>query len=81
MKSEYVGMVELGGNADFPQESLASQDGREFGPHDLYCDIAVMLEVVRQVDRGHATLAQLPFDCVSIGQGRLQTLELISHRG
>ncbi|SVB60114.1 uncharacterized protein METZ01_LOCUS212968 [marine metagenome] len=36
---------------------------------DLEGDLALVLEVVRQIDRGHAALAQLSFDGVKAVQG------------
>ena len=51
------------------QKSLGTDDRRELGAQDLDRDLAVVLQVVSQVHRGHAALAQLAFEVVAVGQG------------
>ena len=42
---------------------------REFGAEDLDGDLAVVLEVVGEVDGGHAARAELAFEAVAVGEG------------
>ena len=63
-------MLEVGGGLDLAQEALGADDGGEFGAEDLDGDGAIVLEVVREVDRGHAALAELALDAVAVGQCR-----------
>ena len=53
-------MLEIGGDLDLGEEAFGADDGAEFGLEDLDGDLAVVLEVVREVDRGHAARAELP---------------------
>ena len=57
----------------------APSDGGQLGLEHLDGDLAVVLEVVGEIDRGHAALAQLALDPVGIGQGGLQATEEIGH--
>ena len=63
-----VRVLEVGGGLDLGQEALGADDGGEFGAEDLDGDGAIVLEVVGQVDRGHAALAELALDAVAVGQ-------------
>ena len=43
--------------------------GGQLRPQHLHRDLAVVLEVLGEVDRGHAPLAQLPLEAVAVGEG------------
>ena len=62
-------MLELGGDLDLAQEPLGTDDRGELGMQHLDGDLAVVLEVLRQVDGGHAAPAELALDQVAVGQG------------
>jgi len=62
-------MTQPRGDPDFLQEPIASDHGREFRPQDLDRDLTIVLEVVGQVDCGHAALSQLPLEAVAVGEG------------
>ena len=63
-------MLQVGGGLDLAQESLGADHGGELGAQHLDRDLAVVLEVVGEVDRGHAARAELALDAVAVGQGR-----------
>ena len=46
------------------QEALAAERRGELGMEDLDGDVAVVLEVAREVDRRHAAAAELALDAV-----------------
>ncbi len=50
-------MLEVGRRLNLGEESLAPDNGSQLGLQDLEGDLSLVLEVVRQVDRGHAALA------------------------
>ena len=54
---------------DLAQEALGADDGGELGAEDLDRDLAVVLQVLGEVDRGHAALADLPLDAVAVAEG------------
>ena len=62
-------MVELGGDGDLAQEPLGAERVGEFRVEDLDRHRAVVLEIVREVDGGHAALAELALDAVAVGEG------------
>ncbi len=70
VEREDVRVAELGGDLDFAQEPLGAQDGREIGAQDLDRDLAMMLEVVGQVDRGHPSAANFLEDGIAGRQAR-----------
>jgi hypothetical protein len=45
---------------------------------DLQRHVSVVLEVLGQVDRGHATGTELALDAVAVSQGRGQALQGLS---
>ena len=61
-------MGELGGDLDFTQKPLGAQRGGQLRAHDLHRHLAVVPQVLRQVDRGHPALAQHPLHPVAVGQ-------------
>jgi len=69
----------VGGGPEFLHEPLGAEDGGELGPEDLDGDLAVVLEVLGQVDRGHAAAANLALDRVVVGEGGPQPPEEIGH--
>src|SRR5687767_1345738 len=73
-------MLQVGGGADFLQEPLGADHRGQIGPEDFEGDLAVVPEILRQIDRRHATLAQLPLDPVTVREGRAEAGERIAHR-
>jgi hypothetical protein len=47
------------------EEPLGPDDGGELGAEDLDGDFAVVLQVLREVHRGHPALAELALDGVA----------------
>ena len=72
-------MLEVGGGLDLGQEPLGSDDGRELRAQDLDGDLAVVLEILGEVDGRHTACAQLPLDAVALGERGAQPLSLVIH--
>ena len=70
-----VRMAESRGELDFAQEPVAAYRLGEVGSHDLDRDVAVMLEVAREVDRGHASRAEFALDAVAVGKSGRERLK------
>src|ERR1051325_2782747 len=68
-----MGMLQRGDGLDLAQEPLGANDGGQLGPEDLDGDPAVVLQVLREIDRGHPALAQLALDRVASREGAGQT--------
>ena len=62
------------------EEPLGADHGGELGAQHLERDLAIVPEVVRQVDRGHPALAQLALDPVAVGQRRGQPRARVAQR-
>ena len=63
---EDVRMLEPGGELDLAQEPLGAQRRGELGVQHLERDGAVVPQVVREVDRGHAAAAELALELVAV---------------
>ena len=61
------------------EEPLGPEDGSEFGPQYLHGDLAVVLQVLDEVDRRHAASTDFTLDGVPIGQGGLEAVEGVRH--
>ena len=64
-----VRMLQAGGDLDLGEEAVAADDGAQLGVQDLDGDLAAVLEVLGEVDRGHAALAELALEAVAVGKG------------
>jgi hypothetical protein len=75
-----VWVLERRGDFDLAEESLAAEDGRQVGLEELDGDEAVVLQVLREKDDRHPTVAKLPLDPVSIAERRRELLERLHGR-
>ena len=66
---------------DLAQESLAPERLRELRLEHLERDVAIVLEVVREVHGRHAAGAELALDAVAVGERRVQLVVGRGHRG
>ena len=57
---------------DLAEEALGAERGGELGAEHLDGDLAVVLQVVGEVDRGHAALAELALDPVGGRRGHAE---------
>ncbi len=73
-------MLEVGGDLDLGEEPVAADDGTQFGVEDLDGDLAGVLQVLGEIDGGHAALAQLALEAVAVGECRRQAIECCRHR-
>ena len=69
-------MLQIGRGLDLGQESLRANDRGQLRAQHLERHLAVVLEVLRQVDGGHATGAHLVLDGVAVGQSCGQAIEI-----
>lgn len=66
-------MVQVGGGRDLEEKALGPEGVDQFRTEDLYGDLTIMLEVMREIDRSHAACAKLAVEAVAIGQGVLKS--------
>jgi hypothetical protein len=67
-----MGVLQAGDNFDFPKEAVGSERADYFRPKHLDRDLARMLQVPGEVDRGHAAATQLALDRIAVGEARAQ---------
>jgi hypothetical protein len=56
-----------------------AEHGGQLGAEHLEGDVAVVLEVVGEGDRGHPARAELPLDRVAVRHRRLQGFQPLGH--
>jgi hypothetical protein len=74
-------VLELRDDADLAQEPLGAERVGEFRPQQLDRNMPVMLDIARQVHRGHATHTELPFDVIAATKDGSEVLESIQRIG
>jgi len=67
-----VRVSQLGRDLDLAEESLKAEDRGKLGPEDLEGHAALVLQVLGEIDRGHAAAPQLAAERVAVGEGRLE---------
>jgi hypothetical protein len=65
-----VGVLQVGGDLDFLEEALRAEHRREFRLEHFERDLSVVPEVMSQVHRGHAALAEFALDAVLTSESR-----------
>ena len=75
-----VRMQKLRSRLDLAQESLATERRAEIGMQRLDGDVAIVLEIVREIDGGHAARAELTLDAVDGGKCRREARFDAVHR-
>jgi hypothetical protein len=76
-----VGMLQPGGEADLPLESLGPERGGQLRQQDLERHRTVVLEVPNQVDHGHAAPPELALERIAVGESRLEQGRRVHERG
>jgi hypothetical protein len=72
-------VLQVGGDLDLVQEPLGAEDGRKLRVENLDGDLAIVLQVVGEVDRRHAAAAELALDAIAVGQSGLQAFKNVGH--
>ena len=72
-------MLELRRRLDLLHEPLGAEHCRELRPQHLHRDLAVVLQILGEIDGGHAAFAEAALDAVAVGEGRGELLGDFSH--
>ncbi len=74
-------MLEIGGRLYFLDEPIGPKNGGKFGPQDLHRHLAVVFQILGEIDRGHAARAEFFLDGVAVGKSRFEAVEGVGHEG
>jgi hypothetical protein len=74
-ETEDVGVLEMRGDLDLFQEPIGADDSGQLEAQHLEGDGAVVAQVVREVDRGHAAAAEFALDRVATCEGGAQAVD------
>ena len=69
MEWQDVWMLQRCRDRDLAQESLGADDGGQFRPQHLDGHAALVLQILREVDGGHAAGAEFALDAVAVSEG------------
>ena len=72
---EDVRVLEVGRDLDLGQKALGAHHRGQLWLEDLEGDLALVLQVVGQIDRGHPALAELALNVVAALEGRVQAVD------
>jgi hypothetical protein len=78
---EDVRMLEPCDGADLALKALRAKARRELGMQDLEGDQPIVLDVAREVDRGHPALAELALEKVAVSESFSELDGDVSHDG
>ena len=74
-------MIQRCGDLNLPAEPVGPEQRSQLGEEDLDRYLAVVLEVVAEIDRGHSAPAQLPLDGVAARERGAESFHLIGRCG
>jgi hypothetical protein len=72
-------VLEVGGDADFPEEAVGADGGGELRPQGLDRDLAAVAQIGREIDRRHAAFAHQPVDLVAVAERGAKLLQDVCH--
>ncbi len=72
-------MCEIGGRLDLLDEPLSAQHGCQLGPQHLHGHLAVVFQVLGEIDRCHPAGADFALEGVTVREGDHETILLIRH--
>src|SRR3954466_9931616 len=78
MERKDVRMLKSGRNFDLAKEAFGAKRGAELRPQDLHSDLAPMLQILGEVNDGHAAAAELALEPV---RGAERGLNLLTELG
>ena len=61
-------VLEVRGGLDLREEPLGADRSGQLRPQHLHRDLAVVLQVLGEVDRRHPAPAHLPLDAIAVGE-------------
>ncbi len=81
VERENVRVLEAGGHPDLLQEPLRPEDRGELLTQHFHRHLAVVPDVVGEVDGRHPTPADLTLDGIAASEGGVEAVELVGHIG
>ena len=73
-------MLQPGGEANLAEKAVGTQACGDLRVQHLEGDRPIVLEVLHQIDRGHAPAAELALDAVAVGQRGRQLAHSVSRQ-
>ena len=80
-QGEDVRMIELRADADLLEEALGAKHRCEIRPEDLECHLAIVLQVLGEIDRSHPARTEFALERIAVDKSESQSGEKIGHGG
>ncbi len=74
-----VGMVELGGDLNLVEKPLGAHHGSQLRPQHFHRNLAMVIQILGKVHRGHAAGAKFFLDGVAVGESGFESVEKVWH--
>jgi len=68
VERENVRVLQVRRNLDFRQKTLGADGNGELGLQHFHRDLAIVFQVLGEIDGGHAACTQLTVDVISVGK-------------
>ena len=75
-----VRMMQAGGDLDLTEEALGTQGGRQLGTEYFHGHLAVVLQILGEINQSHPPHAQLALEPIPVGERRGEAKEGVRHR-
>jgi hypothetical protein len=72
-------MIEVRCDLDLAEETIDANRSGQLRPEHLDRDLAIMLEIVSEIDGCHPTSTELTLNRVAVSQRSFQTIKGVSH--
>ena len=72
-------MVEVCRDLNFTQKPFGAERGSEFGTQHLHGHLALVLQILGEIDRRHAPSADFALDSIAVCDGGLEAVEKVWH--
>src|SRR5262249_45509275 len=80
VQAEDVGMLEAGRDFDLAIEPVGAERGGQLRSQDLDGDLAIVSEVLGQIDSRHAAPAEFTLDRVAVHQDQAEPLQSVAYQ-
>ena len=72
-------MLKLGRRLDLSEKTLGAQGSGEIRVQDFYRDVALMAQVMREIDSRHSSDADLASDAIAVFESTGETGHYVTH--
>ena len=72
-------VVQVGSDLDFLLVPLGTHCSGQFRPENFDGNVSLMLQVLSEIDNGHATATKFTIYGIPVGKSSFQTIQVVGH--